>query len=431
MASLASTKARPSLSIVSSILSIPSILQRRMTRWGGLIGGVTISLWLSGCQGKPPASDSPPPDDRFKVGLILVGSTSDGGWSQAHYEGVDYIARRVPEMTFIYEEKVNPSDRPDITPVQAAENLIAQGAKLIIFNSNDYKDDALTIAQNHPELGIVHATGDYAWKEGRNYKNQPNLTNVMVKMIYGRMISGCAAALMSQTGKIGFVGSLINDETRSLVSATYLGARYCWQNYRQKDGADLTFKVSWIGFWFHIPGKTVDPSQVAQTFYNTGFDVVLSGIDTPEVPTVARSVAETGKKVYFLHYTLPRGCSFAPELCLGVPTYNWGSLYLRLAQAQKDGQFKGEFIWADPFWQDINDRDQSPVGFVRGQSLSPEANGFLDQFIAALGSGKLNLYQPGLTFQDGSAFIPPGTVATPQQIWYMPQLLSGIEGASK
>ncbi len=46
----------------------------------------------------------------------------------------------------------------------------------------------------------------------------------MGKMEYGKMIAGCAAALTTQTGKIGYLGPLINDETRRLSDSVYLGA---------------------------------------------------------------------------------------------------------------------------------------------------------------------------------------------------------------
>jgi simple sugar transport system substrate-binding protein len=101
----------------------------------------------------------------------------------------------------------------------------------------------------------------------------------MGKMEYGKMIAGCVAALTTKTGKIGYLGPLINDETRRLASSVYLGAKYCWTNYLGKDASALSFKVTWIGFWFNIPGVTSDPTQVADDFYNSGYDVVISGID--------------------------------------------------------------------------------------------------------------------------------------------------------
>ena len=100
-----------------------------------------------------------------------------------------------------------------------------------------------------------------------------------------------AAALTTQTGKIGFLGPLINDETRRLAASAYLGARYAWTEYLGKDPADLTFTVNWIGFWFNIPGVTSDPTQVADEFFNNGYDVVISGLDTTAKASSVRATS--------------------------------------------------------------------------------------------------------------------------------------------
>jgi len=309
--------------------------------------------------------------------------------------------------------------------------LIAKGAKMIVFNSDDFKDDALETAKKHPNVPVIHASGDSSWKEGKNFKNLPNLGNVMPQMEYGRMIAGCAAALSSETGKIGFLGPLINDETRRLVSAAYLGSKYCWENYRKKPPQDLKFKVTWIGFWFNIPGQTLDPTKVADDFYNGGYDVLMTGLDTPEAAVQGKKAAEAGKKVKYLHYTLKSGCNFAPDICVGVPVYNWGPSYLEAVKQTQAGNFKGEFVLGKPDWKDINNADTSAVGFVQGQALSEENKKVLGEFIKGLGDRSINLYKGPLNFQDGTVFLKAGEIATPQQIWYMPQLLGGIEGSSK
>lgn len=402
------------------------------------------SLVLSACTPstptiteRPPATDSPSATETaqtetpFTVGLIMVGPKNDAGWSESHFEGMEYVKTKKPEVVLEYVDKVNPSDRPNVKGSQVADDLIAKGAKLIIFNSDDFKDDALETAQKHPDVAVIHASGDYAWAEGKNYKNQPNLGNIMPQMEYGRMIAGCAAALATETGKIGFLGPLINDETRRLVSAAYLGADYCWQNYRNKAPADLNFKVTWIGFWFNIPGVTLDPTKVANDFYNGGYDVVMTGIDTPEAAVEGKKAAAAGKAVKFLHYTTPKGCELAPEICLGVPVYNWGPLYLKAITDAQAGNFKGDFVWAPPDWNDINNPDTSAVGFVMGNALNAQQRESLTTFIKGLGDGSINLYQGPLQFQDGTPFLKAGETATPVQIWYMPQLLKGIEGPSQ
>lgn len=414
----------------------------RFRLWSAI---ASIGVLLSSCgqsstpQASPNASPATPETaqagqdstDAFTVGLVLVGPRNDQGWSQSHFEGMEYVTQKLPGVEIDYVDKVNPGDRPNVKGSQVADDLIAKGADMIIFNSDDLKDDALETAKKHPNIPVIHASGDYAWTDGKNFKNQSNLANYMPKMEYGRMIAGCAAALSTETGQIGFLGPLINDETRRLVSAAYLGARHCWETYRQKNPDDLKFKVTWIGFWFNIPGVTLDPTKVADDFYNSGYDVVMTGIDTPEAAVQGKKAAAAGKPVKFMHYTLRSGCELAPSICIGVPVYNWGPAYLKFVEEAKAGTFKSEFIWGDPDWKDINNPDTSAIGFIEGQALSAEAKKSLAEFIKGLGDGSINLYKGPLQFQDGTDFLKAGQTATPQQIWYMPQLLKGIEGQSK
>jgi simple sugar transport system substrate-binding protein len=406
-----------------------------------LLTSAIAAVAIGACGGNAPTGTSTTPaassdaaspsTSEFKAAMILVGPQNDSGWNQGHFEASKYVMDKLPGVQFDYVDKVNPGDRPNVKASQVADDLISKGAKLVIFNSDDFKDDALETAKKHPSVAVIHASGDYAWKEGKNYKNQKNLSNTMPEMEYGRMISGCAAALHSETGKIGFLGPLINDETRRLVSASYLGARYCWQNFRKKNPDDLNFKVVWIGFWFNIPGQTLDPTKVADDFYNNGFDVVLSGIDTPEVAVQAKKAAEAGKKVKYLHYGLKTGCNVAPEICIGVPYYNWNPSYLAQVKSAKENKFTGEFISGKPDWKDLNNPDTSAIGFEKGKAMTPENDKILTEFIKGLGDGSINLFKGPLNYQDGTPFLKEGEVATPQQIWYFTSLLQGIEGASK
>lgn len=380
-----------------------------------------FTLLASACAPKPSA-------EGLTFGMLLVGPYNDQGWSQAHYEAGKYVEEKLG-ATMIYLDKVNPADRPGTTPDQLAEELVAQGASVIIFNSDDMKDASTEFAKANPDVYVIMASGDQVWEQGRAYQEVPNLTNIMGRMEYGKMIAGCTAALTTQTGKIGYLGPLINDETRRLAASAYLGARYCWEEYLGNDPADLAFKVTWIGFWFNIPGVTSDPTQVADDFFNTGFDVVLSGIDTTEALTEAKKFKDAGETVWAIPYDFEGACEKAPDVCLGVPYFNWGPAYAEVIASAAAGAWESQFQWNGPDWDDLNNKDTSAVGFVKGEALSAEVSATLDQFIAALAGG-LNLWTGPINLQDGSVYLAAGEVATDQQVWYLPQLLEGMEGQS-
>jgi simple sugar transport system substrate-binding protein len=327
-------------------------------------------------------------------------------------------------------------------------DMVDQGAKLIFTTSADFEVDTTVVAANYPDITFINVSGDDAlW--GIAPKNAGNF---MGQMIYGKMIAGCAAALKTETGKLGYVGPLVDPETTRLVNSVYLGARYCYQNYRGLNPDDIKFSVTWIGFWFNIPGVTLDPTEVSNAFLDDGADVLISGIDTPEAIVVAGQRAAEGNTVWAVPYDYKGACESSPDICLGVPYFNWGPAYLKTVQSVMDGTWVQSWDWNPPDWANINDPDTSAVGFVYGNALSDSDKTTLDGFIAALAAGAqgqeggLNLWVGPLNFQDGSVFLADGVAATERQIWFQaanadeatapdqvtpPQLLAGVTGSTK
>jgi len=382
---------------------------------------VLVLLWGFAGPGMPAAAEEKP----YVFGLLMVGPYNDHGWSQAHYEGGKYVEEKLPGARMLYIDKVNPADRPGITIPQLVDDLVDKGAKLVIANSDDMKDGIREAAAQHPEIHFLHISGD----DVLTGKAPPNLGNLMGKMEYGKMMAGFAAVLASRTGKIGYLGPLDNEETRRLAVSCYLGARYAWEEVLGKDPKDLEFKVIWIGFWFNIPGVTADPTQVAQNFFNSGYDVVVSGIDTTEAVTVALQKRKEDKEVWAIPYDYKGACKGASEVCLGVPYFNWGPSYVDLVGSAMEDRWKQQWLWLGPDWKDINDEDSSIVGFMPGEALSDSAGEKLDRFIHDLATDKVELFKGPMSYQDGSPFLKDGETATEKQIWYMKQLVQGMQGS--
>lgn len=370
---------------------------------------------------KPKAAEK-----KLIFGLLLVGPYNDHGYSQAHYEGGHYVEKMVPGSKMIYIDKVNPADRPGTTIPQLVDDLVEKGATLIIANSDDMKDGIREAAELHTDIHFVHISGD----DVLTGKAPNNLVNLFARMEYCKMMAGFSAALTTKTGKIGYLGPLINEETRRLVSSCYLGAKYAWEMVLNRKPEDLKFRVTWIGFWFNIPGVTADPTQVAQNFFNSGYDVIVSGIDTTEAVNVAGQQRRNGKEAWAIPYDYIGACEGADEVCLGVPYFNWGPGFVKLAKISMSVDWKPLWLWLGPDWSNINNPDTSSVGFMTGPALSSDTKQKLDIFIKDLGSGRIQLFKGPLNYQDNSPFIKDGEIATDNQIWYMEQLLAGIMGQS-
>jgi simple sugar transport system substrate-binding protein len=373
-------------------------------------------------------------DEEFVFGLVLVGPENDHGWSQAHYEGGQYAEANVPGSRMIFFPSLNPADNPQTTLLDVVTEMVDQGAQLILTTSDEFQNDTDPVAAAFPDVTFVNISGDHAL----NGTAPANVGNLMGMMEWGKLMAGCAAGMATQTGHIGYLGPLINNETRRLAASAFLGAKYCYEHYAGGDPADLTFTVTWIGFWFNIPGVTLDPTEETNSFFDNGADVVISGIDTTEGIVVAGQRAAEGEAVFAVPYDFEGACDEAPEICLGVPYFHWGPSYTKLVQSVADGTWAQSWDWVPPDWSDLNNPDTTNIGFHKGDALTEEQSANLDEFIADLGEFSTNPFVPAgfalwagpLNYADGTELAPAGQLVSPLDVWYLPQLLEGMTGAS-
>jgi len=375
-------------------------------------------------------------EDEFIFGMVLVGPQDDRGWSQAHYEGGLYIEENLEGAQMLVFESLNPVDSPEVTLRDVVDIFVSEGAQVIFTTSDAFEEDTAALAPEFPDITFINVSGD----DVLTGEAPANIGNVMAQIEWPRLIAGCAAALTTETGQLGYLGPLINAETRRVSSSAYLGAQHCYNTYNPLAAeVDLSYEVTWIGFWFPIPGVTLDATEETNAFFDRGFDVVMSGIDTTEMVTVAQQRTEDGETTYSIPYNSPSGCGVGEDSCLGVPYYNWGTAYLQIVEEVIAETWEQSWDWVAPYWDDINDRDNTITGFEIGPGF-PEAHAeALNEFIAEVtafatdpeNEGRIYLWQGPLSLQDGTVLAEEGEWVSQEDIWYLPQLLEGMVGASE
>jgi simple sugar transport system substrate-binding protein len=378
-----------------------------------------ISLW---CMRPAYAADEP-----FIFGLLMAGSHQDQGRSQTIIEAGKYVEIKIPGTKMIFIDKVNPADRPGMTIPLLVDDMVEKGARLIIASAFDMQDGLREAALQHPDIYFIQISGD----DVLTNKAPKNLSNLTGRLEYGQMMAGFAAALTTKTGKIGYLGSRIDQESLRLTSSAFLGARYGWEKVLNKDPKELKFQVIWIGWRLNLPEVTADPVKVANDFFNTGFDVVILGIDTNEVLTAAQQKHNEGKAVRAIGSNFIGACEASPDVCLGVPVSNWGPGLVQLIQSAMSAEWKSQWLVLSPDWKDMNNSDTRTLGFVAGSALSGPTKTALRTFFDDLGSGRLNMWKGPLNYQDGKPFLKAGEVADAGRLWFMEQLLEGMSGQSK
>lgn len=85
--------------------------------------------------------------DEFVFGLILVGPENDRGWSQAHYEGGQFVEERIPGTRMIVFPSLNAADAPETTTLDVVTEMVDQGAQLIFTTSDAFEEDTTAVAE--------------------------------------------------------------------------------------------------------------------------------------------------------------------------------------------------------------------------------------------------------------------------------------------
>ncbi|MCH7663657.1 MAG: BMP family ABC transporter substrate-binding protein [Chloroflexi bacterium] len=143
------------------------------------------------------------PEEPFKFGMILVGAKNDHGWSQAHYEGGLFVEENLPGSEMILFEDLNIT-KPEATLEGVVTDMAAEGVKLIFTTSDEFEEDTTKVAADFPDIVFINISGDDSKPDVGEASS--NLGNIMGRMEDMKAIAGCAAALTTQTGSLGYLG---------------------------------------------------------------------------------------------------------------------------------------------------------------------------------------------------------------------------------
>jgi basic membrane protein A len=277
---------------------------------------------------------------KFNVAMVLIGPHDDGGWSQAHYEGLTYLEKNVPNVNVAYIENVPEGADSE----QVFRSLARKGFNLIFGTSFGYMDPMATVAEEFPDITFIHVSG---YKS--NFKNFGNLFGAMEDMKYlAGMLAG-SRAKMDGNPKLGYMATFPIPEELRLGNAFMLGAK--------KTCPECTMDVRWINTW-HDP---VAEKDGAASLFDAGAQVVLTGADTPANADVAQAKGKWG-----ITYDYIGSCKV--ERCLTTLYWNWGPVYSKIAQGVVDKTYKPGFDYFD-----ADSGSLGLYGFMEGQTLTKGA----------------------------------------------------------
>jgi basic membrane protein A len=196
---------------------------------------------------------------------VIEGTT----WSGAQDRAGKRIAEKYPTVEYVYREEVG----PDLT-VPYAEELIAQGANIVVGNAEFMGLPLVDIADKYPDVyfGSIIAS---------DLTTKRNFIRLFPRQYQALYLEGLIAGALTQTGNIGIVSAFPNVQVIRRTAGFYLGV----MDAAQLLNKDIKVYVKYVGDWY-LPTEERDLANTLVTQYNA--DVLTQQTDSGSPLDVAQ-----------------------------------------------------------------------------------------------------------------------------------------------
>ena len=322
--------------------------------------------------------------DDFKIGFICLhdeSSTYDLNFINAvlRYQealGLEnsqvIIKRNIEETEKCYE---------------AAEDLVAQGCKIVFANSFGHEPYIAQAAEAFPEVQFCHATGVTAAS-----KNLPNFHNAFASIYEGRFLAGIAAGLKlnemieageftAEEAKIGYVGAYTYAEVISGYTSFYLGAKSVCPT--------VTMDVQFTGSWYDVTAE----KNAAEALLARDCKLISQHADSMGAPGACEAAGVPNVSYNGSTYDA------CPETFIVSSAINWAPYYVYITKCYANG------VAIDTNW--CGGIEEGSV-VLTGINLDVAAEGTVEAItdaIAKLKSGELKVFAADTFTVNGEAAV--------------------------
>ena len=362
-------------------------------KWFSVIMAVVLSASLFAACGSDEVDVPDDVETVLIIGALYGGPITDAGYNQAMHEGVMAIADNIDGVEIIEAENVG--DEADATLTM--ENMISEGATLIIATGFGHQYPALALSEKHPDVIFEHAGG---WEMGANF------ANFFGKPPDGWYMMGIAAGMMTETNQLGFVANQPLPWTLVFINAFTLGA--------QSVNPDVTTNVAYTFSW----GDSAKEADVTNSLINGGADVITMHVDSPI--TVVSTAESRG--AYSIGFQSLEAQQFAPEYWISGTGFTLGGKLTWIASTVIDG------TWT-PIFKRWGIADGAMAIAPFGPLVPQAVEDAVAQAQTALDAGTTVVFAGPITDQDGNVTVADGDVLTDDVMGSVDWFVDGVSGS--
>ena len=331
-------------------------------------------------------------DEPVTAGFIYVGPVGDGGWTYEHDQARLAVEEHFgDQVETIYQENV-----PEGADAERAITQMAlSGADIIFTTSFGYMDPTIAVAEKFPDVKFEHATG---------YKRADNVATYSSRFYEGRAVLGTIAGEMTETNKVGYIGSFPIPEVIRGINSAYIHAK--------KVNPDVEMKIIWLYTWMD-PAKEAD---AARTLIEQGADVIFQHTDS----TAPLAAAQDAGNVIGFGQAGDMS-EYAPSPRVSSIIDNWAPYYVSRVKATMDGTWESHSVW-----EGIN-TGMVGIGDIT-DAVPAEVKAEAEAMRDAISAGEYHPFTGPLKKQDGSDWLAEGEVADDGTLAGMNFYVEGLTG---
>lgn len=326
------------------------------------------------------------------VGEIQSYVINDGGWCQATHEGLvaamanaGIPADQIMTLESIVEEQA--------AVTAAVEQLVDEGANVIIGTSTGYSGYLSELAEEYPEVTFVQYGTEV---EG--------LASFALRSYEGMYVAGAVCEMMAnQEGKteLGFSASMDEFSVRTAINSFCLGA--------QSVNPEATVKVACADTWYDVDKET----QCAQSLVDAGIKYMGMEASSPAIPQTCEK-----NDAYCVGYHIDMS-EYAPEAVLFSFTWNFAPIFETIFADVVEGDVQTMYYMGGECAKLTAFSDKVPADI---QTKAAEIQ-------AGIADGSINVYGGVLTDRDGNELVAADAVMDDATILLQEFYVKGVDCA--
>jgi basic membrane protein A len=151
----------------------------------------------------------------IRVAQVLEGPISDMSWNATAYNGLKKIEALGAEIS--YQESV-----PAASVAESVRTYASEGYNIVYMTTNTFQDGGMEVAKDFPDVQFLICNGSQA---------TDNFLAFQIADEEQGFLMGAVAALLTETGKVGFVGGseiapIIKGEKGFIQGVEYVNSTY-------------------------------------------------------------------------------------------------------------------------------------------------------------------------------------------------------------